>query len=190
MSLSVMFWTIVMGAAAVAAWGIWSHRRRTPRYPRCGTVMVDVPRKWSRPVEIPSFTDPEVVYVVNPHRMTCTCEEFQRRRHAKWGSIDRMCDHIARALVQIGAVKHGLLTCILLNRSPRRCYHSVGRHLVFAFEPGDRWIDIYTYDDSEDGHRMGRFQRYGYHLDDQRWSRRKRPPNRDEVLRQIRRLFR
>jgi hypothetical protein len=129
---------------------------------------------------VKSSYEPKIKYQVNLAELTCSCPDFVKRRNQFEGrDARRICKHIYQLLVTERAMANwdDLLTTFLKEHNPARRLLQArlrsGKIIVIGRTPGAEWIDVYTHrrkKGERGGNFSGGYDRYGFNLQEKRWS--------------------
>ena len=134
---------------------------------------------------VKSDTEPGKTYQLNLGRLTCTCEDFESRRALlPCNDIRRVCKHLGRALEAADALTHYDEICQALIRRQKAAHRRLIKHgvnaerfvvlpdgtddIVLALSSESTWVDVVTRRGVRD--RVKKYKRYGYDVDERRWS--------------------
>jgi len=132
-----------------------------------------------RNVEIESYSDPSISYILNLRRMSCTCPDFLKRRSEKpLGSFDRLCKHLRTCIGESDSID-GTPYKPLFDGEHFNSNYLVGENIIIGYTPEREWVNVFTLD------KAGDHSGFGYSIDEKRWSYNEIPPNSDDIERVI-----
>lgn len=140
----------------------------------------------------------EESYIVNLFKMTCTCQDFQKRQRAQFAKMDvrRPCKHLLKLIVKEQLLKEpDELTQSILEWLPSGKNFAInhmtsGEPVVFCYGR-NAWIDVFARKRRKgdgDGHYTGGYDRFGFNIEENRWSYGTGPPGALEIREMIRAL--
>lgn len=153
-----------------------------------GTINLGQPRlptiAWSTRVR--SEADPEKKFDVDLRGPTCTCEEWRDSRQNKpEGDLGRCCSHVLEGFCRVEPVSGwpGWLGAFLRYRwkpDPRKVWMvmRIGESFVLASTAPMDWADVFA-------PATGEYERFGYHLLEDRWAYQSAPESSDSVRARI-----
>ena len=136
--------------------------------------------------EIKSFSNPNINYSVDPAKVTCTCENFDRRGHYPTDDPRRLCKHLIAVYAGLNDYPRQLEKYCKIIKSlfaQKRAF-DISENMatatiykttyIFVWENNGDWINIY------DG-----TGRYGFNNFEGRWSYGKAPANEAQLIKFI-----
>lgn len=140
----------------------------------------------------------EESYRVNLFKMTCTCQDFQKKARLQFAKTDirRPCKHLLKLLLKKGLLKEpDELTRSILDWLPSGKHFAInhmmsGEAIVFCYGRND-WIDVFARKRRKgdgDGHYTGGYDRFGFNVIENRWSYGSGPPGALEIREMIKAL--
>ncbi|MFH0995765.1 MAG: hypothetical protein V1844_09755 [Pseudomonadota bacterium] len=127
-------------------------------------------------------------YTVNPKNQTCTCPDFvDFRNQYEYGDVQRFCKHLMKAFCrkEIFPFVPDYLKPLLVSAKERGkgafkeqlfffdLNHSI---ILLAYNEYNAWRSVYAKDIGNE------YCRYGYNVDENRWSYDKSPENHREII--------
>lgn len=138
-------------------------------------------------------------YSVNCARMTCTCEDFKKRReNLAVNDPLRACKHIFRKLDQLGVEAQCDELAWALAKAGRppgeiHIFETVtGTRYLLHREKGADWVNVFTRTrrkGEKDGLYSGPYGEFGYSISGKRWSYGSGPPGAKEIKERLQNLF-
>lgn len=133
--------------------------------------------KLSEDIKVKSFSNPSINYTLNLSKMTCTCPDFTKR-HSKYekGKIERLCKHLKLELSKEPSIKGSIFEPLLSDKHDSKSYFiSDETESIIGYSEDNEWINVYAKSAS------GEFDKFGYSIDELRWSRDKVPANAEAI---------
>jgi hypothetical protein len=149
-----------------------------PTEPRLPVISFSTPVK--------SRSEKGVTYEVNLEGPTCTCPDFRGRRY-KWPTahLTRCCKHVLAVYQQLEPSTGWpgwLRAFINLSWTPHPLQEwtvvEIGSALVLMSTAPNGWANVYVSD-------SGPYERYGYNVDEDRWSYGIEPPKEERLRRAL-----
>ncbi len=141
-------------------------------------------------IEIPSFSDDKITYHVSISKMTCSCPDFQKhRKNVAPNDPRRVCKHIATVLEENNFFQpQSELALVILQRSSTNKKLTTVKlesgNEVAICHGGSEWIDVFTRKRKKGdngGLYTGKYDRFGFNLNENRWSYGDGPPGAREI---------
>ncbi len=158
-------------------------------------LMPPVGASLPNPKEVRSTFDHSTTYQVNLRDLLCTCPDFQKRRKDfPFPDARRVCKHIYYLLSKTGELESldPFLRVFVEDRHPSQVIvkATIGgsNEVIFSFNPGDEWINIYTRHrrrGEKPGQFSGAYDRYGFSLGRDGWSYGRYPAGAGEIRKLI-----
>ena len=138
--------------------------------------MVPLPNV-SKDIKVKSFSNPSLSYTLNLSKMTCTCPDFTKR-HAKFekGTIERLCKHLKLELSKETSIKGSIFEPLLSDKHDSKSFLiSDETESIIGYSESNEWINVYAKSVSL------KFDKFGYSIDEHRWSRDNLPASADAI---------
>ncbi len=127
-------------------------------------------------------------YAINLHRYTCTCPDFiERRAHRPVGDLGRSCKHLRDAVLSLDVNAFGDELTRVIFKSPHGPYDmiwfaqdSLGNVVAVCIVIDKPWMNIFA----KKGGR-GPYERFGFHISEERWAYNYAPENAAEILEMV-----
>lgn len=149
-----------------------------------------LPDRYAGIIRAASESDPGRAYEVDLIALSCTCPDFRKhRRQLPPLHAGRMCKHISEQLQETGAIDEydDLRQAIArVGRGKSQYWRRLlpsGTEVVYGFDSGAPWVDVFVRE--EDG-----FFRYGYNIEEERWSYSEEPAEAYGIARLVGQLLR
>ncbi len=138
---------------------------------------------------VQSETSRSTTYEVVMDTFTCTCPDFlESRTGYEVGDLRRLCKHQVSIVADAVGPDNQLLKAILANHYRKSFYRrgtmASGEPIAFGLSAGEPWIDVFTRKrrkGDRDGKYTGDYDRFGFSLDERRWSYGDGPPGAREI---------
>lgn len=139
--------------------------------------------------EINSFSNPRVLYTVDPAAVTCTCDNFDRRGHFSTNDPRRLCKHLIAVYAGLNDYpaqleKYGKIIKSLFSQkrafdpAQNMATDTINKNTyVFVWEDQSEWVNVYD-----------EINRFGYNTFEGRWSYGKPPANEAQIIRIIEKI--
>lgn len=148
-------------------------------------ALVPLPPAFDRNVIVRSRSNKGRTYQVNPGRLTCTCDDFERRRTLLPAhDIRRVCKHLGRTLEATNALTFYDEVAQALIRPQNASQKHLIEHgvdaerfvvlpdaadeIVLALRSDNAWVAVVTRRGTKA--RIKKYKRYSYNVDERRWS--------------------
>jgi len=152
--------------------------------------------------ELPNITETvkglDGIFEINLFQMTCTCQDFiKRRKNFDKNDIRRPCKHLLNKLTRKKFIgKHDDLAQCIINHSPIKekialNHMTSGEAIIFCYNENN-WIDVFTRkrkNGDKDGKYTGAYDRFGFNVEETRWSYGYAPPGALEIRAMIKGLI-
>ncbi|MFI5252179.1 MAG: hypothetical protein ACHQQQ_07075 [Bacteroidota bacterium] len=137
-----------------------------------------------------SFTDPSKFYTVDLFKETCTCQDFVDRKIVEpIHTCGRWCKHLRCVMARLPAIQGTILEPVLNEKYlSKNILRLDVPEVIFGFKDGKEWITVYGSSVSPDTGEIN-YARFGYNLNDQRWSYNNSPQERSKIEKAIKRFF-
>jgi hypothetical protein len=167
-------------------------------------ALVPLPSAFDRNVTVKSLSERGRTYEVNPGRLTCTCEDFERRRTLLPAhDIRRVCKHLGRTLEATNALTLYDEVAQALIRPQKASHKHLIEHgvdaerfvvlpdatdvIVLALRSDSAWVAVVTQRGTKA--RIKKYKRYSYNVDERRWSYGSSPYSDRDILHAIHTWF-
>ncbi|MEI6125374.1 MAG: hypothetical protein WCQ99_02365 [Pseudomonadota bacterium] len=133
-----------------------------------------------------SFSDEDTSYAIDTENITCSCPDFSKRRqHYKQDDPRRLCKHLARTLFAMGLPdQFKKFKNIIKHFSEKKTGFDLAdniktininsKHFIILWSRDNPWVNIYEEAD-----------RFGYNVEEARWSYGKAPVEGEEILKNL-----
>lgn len=145
-----------------------------------------------------SVRGPESNYSVNLFQMTCTCSDFQKKSRVDFAVDDvrRPCKHLIKMLLKKQLLNQSdeMIQCLLEYLPSEK--HLVannmtsGAAVIFCYGSSS-WVDVFSRKRRKgdgDGKYTGNYDRFGFNVEENRWSYGEGPPGALEIRGMIKAL--
>ena len=150
-----------------------------------------LPEKGTTPdQEIESYSDEDIIYNVSVSEMTCTCPDFTKhRKSAPVSDPRRACKHLYGVMEENDLLSSmsELALAILESPSKNKTLTTVklsSGNEVSICHGRNEWVDVFTRKrrkGDSGGRYTGKYDRFGYNVNEQRWSYGDGPPGAKEI---------
>ncbi len=151
-------------------------------------LRIPVPQEPGPPQRMPSSST-DRTYDVDLAFQTCSCDDFQtiQRQRFQAGDMRRLCRHLCKLYVhtaeyeQLDPMKKAIIGNGFGVRTSIRILRvdEIDQDVAILWNHDDPWWDVFAKD------RHSEFQRYGYNIEEKRWSYGDPPPGLGRVLRKV-----
>jgi hypothetical protein len=140
--------------------------------------------------EIESYSDENILYSVSASEMSCTCPDFKKyRKGIPVNDPRRACKHVYSVMADNGLLSNlsELALAILESPSKNRTLTTVklaSGNEVSICHGGNEWVDVFTRKrrkGDSGGLYSGKYDRFGFNINEQRWSYGDAPPGAREI---------
>jgi hypothetical protein len=140
--------------------------------------------------EIESYSDENTVYKASISEMTCTCPDFKKyRKGVPVNDPRRACKHLYGVMEDNSLLSDLSELALSILESPSKNKHLTTVKLssgneVSICHGGNEWVDVFTRKrrkGDSGGLYSGKYDRFGFNINEQRWSYGDGPPGAREI---------